>query len=88
MAPMTTCAATDMPMAATGSRAARAQPPGPMRPSEEADGESIVPPGCRGGDQRSLAGSVTMPSFSTPARRTRSMVSTTWPYWSPWSALR
>src|SRR6266542_4289680 len=33
------------------------------------------------------AGSVTMPSFSMPERRTLSMVSITKPYWSAWSAL-
>ena len=40
------------------------------------------------GSQRSRAGSVTMPSRSMPARRTRSIVSTTAPYESPASALR
>lgn len=37
---------------------------------------------------RSRVGSVTMPSFSMPARRTRSIVSTTVPYGNPASAFR
>src|SRR5205823_3209108 len=46
------------------------------------------PPGDAGGHHRARDGSVTIPSFSMPERRTRSMVSTTNPYWSAWSALR
>jgi len=47
-----------------------------------------VATGRHGGAHRARVGSVTMPSFSMPERRMRSMVSTTKPYCSAWSARR
>ena len=52
---------------------------GPPRHGAESRGDGVSPRDADGG-HRALVGSVTMPSFSIPERRTRSMVSTTNPY--------
>src|SRR5207302_573386 len=69
----------------TSARAAAAVGPAPAR-CESAHAE--LPQALPSRSQRSRAGSVTIPSRSMPARRTRSIVSTTAPYDSAESALR
>ena len=66
------------PMAVTGSGALRRA--GPVERGRRRGVRSTDPRHSR---QRSRVGSVTMPSRSIPARRTRSMVSTTAPYAGP-----